>query len=147
MKNNYSCLDGSMLEQFYAPVADEGVGANLYEDLSSGANGFTDAIFGTKEDRAERRKARQARRQARFETRMAAKTARNQAKLTTAEGLKEAAKDDGTAQAVASLGAPASASSSSTASKSNTMYYVIGGVVLLGAVAYFLMKGKGTSKN
>ena len=141
MKKNYSCLDGSMLEQFYAPVADEGVGANLNEDLSSGANGLSTG-FGLidKNKQQARQEARQNRRQARFETRMGAKTARNQAKLTTAEGLKEAAKDDGTAQAIASLGTPASASS--TASKSNTIYYVIGGVVLLG-VAYYFMKGKG----
>ena len=140
MKNNYSCLDGSMLEEFYAPVADQGVGPNLTEDLSA-ANGFTDAVFGDKATRDARKSARQGRRQARFETRMSAKTARNQAKLTTAEGLKEAAKDDGTAQALASLGTPASASSTST--KSNTMYYVIGGVVLVGALIYFMKRGKG----
>jgi hypothetical protein len=142
MKNNYSCLDGSMLEQFFVPVADEGVGANLNEPLSA-ANGLRTG-FGLidKNKQQARQEARQNRRQTRFETRMGAKTARNQAKLTTAEGLKEAAKDDGTAQAIATLGTPASALSSKTTSKNNTIYYVIGGVVLLG-VAYYFMKGKG----
>lgn len=144
MKNNYSCLDGSMLEEFYAPVADQGVGGNLNEDLSA-ANGLRDAFAQAKEKKDARQSARQERKQTRFETRMGAKTARNQAKLTTAEGLKEAAKDDGSAQAIASLGTPASASSTGT--KSNTMLYVVGGVVLVGALIYFMKKGKGKGKN
>ena len=141
MKNDYSCLDGSMLEEFYSPVSQQGVGDRLNEDLSSASGILADAYSQAKEKRDARYSARQDRRQARFETRMGAKTARNQAKLTTAEGLKEAAKDDGTAQAIASLGAPASASS--TDNKSNTMYYVIGGVVLVGALIYFMKRGKG----
>ena len=141
MKNDYSCLDGSMLEEFYSPVSQQGVGDRLNEDLSSASGILADAYSKAKERKDARYSARQDRKQARFETRMGAKTARNQAKLTTAEGLKEAAKDDGTSQAIASLGAPASASS--TDKKSNTMYYVIGGVVLFGALIYFMKRGKG----
>ena len=143
MNKNYSCLDGSMEENFIIPSASQDVTAREFNEPLYAANGLSTG-FGLidRNKQQARQEARQGRRQARFETRMGAKTARNQAKLTTAEGLKEAAKDDGTAQAIATLGNPASASASSTAPKSNTMYYVIGGVVLLG-IAYYFMKGKG----
>lgn len=157
---NYNCLDGSMQEDFLIPSADQNVTATEFREDLSAANGEDysgiiplvagalsqtprgqQIVKGTaldKEVRAERRAARQSRRDQRFQTRMDAKTARNQAKLATAEGLKAAGSDTSTSDALASLGTPATASS--TGAKSNTMYYVIGGVVLVGALVYFMTK-------
>lgn len=138
--NNYSCLDGSMVENLVVPVADQNVTAQEFIEPMSPASGLTDAVFGTKEQRKARREARVGRREQRFQTRMEAKANRNQAKLTQAEALKESAKDDGTATALASLGTPAKASGT-TNNTSKYIMYGVGALVLIGG-AYFLLRKK-----
>jgi LPXTG-motif cell wall-anchored protein len=138
--NNHSCLDGSMVENLVVPVADQNVTAQEFIEPMSNASGLTDAVFGTKEQRNARREARVGRREQRFQTRMDAKTNRNQAKLTQAEALKEGAKDDGTATALASLGTPAKASET-TNNTSKYIMYGVGALVLIGG-AYFLLRKK-----
>lgn len=139
---NYSCLDGSMVENLVVPTADQNVTAQEFNEPMSPANGLGNQVFGTKAERQARRDARVSRREQRFQTRMEAKTNRNQAKLTQAEALKEGAKDDGTATALATLGTPATASSI-PASTSNSKYlmYGIGALVLIGG-AYLLLRKK-----
>ena len=158
--NNFSCLDGSMVENMIVPSADQNVLPNEFnEDLSaldgedysgiiplvglSQTKKGQEVVKGTfldKDVMAERRASRQARRDQRFQTRMEAKANRNQAKLTTAEALKEGSKDDGTAQAIASLGAPAKASGT-TNNTSKYIMYGVGALVLIGG-AYFLLRKK-----
>ena len=153
---NFNNLDGEVdgIEYYDAVVSDNNIGARV-EDLSA-SNGETysgiiplvagvlsqtpkgqQVVKGTfldKDVRAENRANRQERRAQRFQTRMDAKTARNQAKLTTAEALKQSATDDVTAQALAQT----PASSTGTAGGSNTMKYaLIGvGVLVVGFIVY-----------
>ena len=138
---NYSCLDGSMVENLIVPSADQNVTAQEFNEPMSPASGLTDSVFGTKAERQARRDARVGRRQARFDTRMEAKANRNQAKLTQAEALKEGAKDDGTASALASLGTPATASSTGSNNTTKYIMYGVGALVLIGG-AYFLLRKK-----
>ena len=160
---NYSCLDGSMVENMIVPIADANVLPNEFNEDLSAMNGEDysgivplialsqtkkgqEAVKGTfldKDVMAQNRASRQARRDQRFQTRMEAKTNRNQAKLTTAEALKEGSKDDGTSQAIASLGAPASASNSASGTNGSTKYILIGvGALVLIGGAYFLLRKK-----
>ena len=158
---NYSCLDGSMVENLIVPVADQNVTAQEFIEPMSPANGENysgiiplialsqtgkgqQLVKGTALDKdvmAENRANRRARREQRFQTRMEAKTNRNQAKLTQAEALKEGAKDDGTATALASLGAPAKASSTGSSNTTKYIMYGVGALVLIGG-AYFLLRKK-----
>ena len=143
---NYNFLDGSMQENYVATVADQDVYPNMNEDLSA-ASGVGDALFGTKAQRNDRRQARVERRSQRFQTRMDAKTARNQAKLTTAEGIKAAAQDDGSTAALLSQGAPATASDSAAAGgKKKTMTYVLIGVAALAVILVAIKMRKGDKK-
>jgi hypothetical protein len=161
---NYNCLDGSMVENLVVPVADQNVTAQEFREDLSAYNGETysgiipliaaglsqtpkgqEVVKGTfldKDIMAQNREDRRNRRQARFQTRMDAKTARNQAKLTTAEGVKAAASDTSTSNALASLGSPANANSSSATTKNYTIYYVIGGIALIGTAIFFLTRKK-----
>ena len=160
--NNYSCLDGSMVENLVVPVADQNVTAQEFNEPMSPANGDEtysgiipllaisqtkkgqEAVKGTfldKDVMAENRASRRARRDQRFQTRMEAKTNRNQAKLTQAEALKEGAKDDGTASALASLGTPATATGT-TNNTSKYIMYCVCALVLIGGANFLLRKKK-----
>lgn len=141
-EQNYSCLDGSMVENLVVPTADQNVTAQEFNEPMSPASGLGNQVFGTKAERQARRDARVSRREQRFQTRMEAKTNRNQAKLTQAEALKEGAKDDSTATALATMGTPVAPSgSSSTTSSSKYAMYGIGALILIGGV-YLLMRNK-----
>ena len=70
--NNFSCLDGSMVENLVIPVADQNVTAQEFNEPMSNAGGFVDSVLGTKEQRKARKDARIARREQRFQTRMGA---------------------------------------------------------------------------
>lgn len=145
--NNFSCLDGSMVENLVIPVADQNVTAQEFNEPMSNAGGFVDSVLGTKEQRKARKDARIARREQRFQTRMGAKTARNQAKLTQAEALKESAANDSTQSTLASLSTPESSRESlnkdTSSSKNMTKYILIGlGTLVILGGAFFLLRKK-----
>jgi hypothetical protein len=174
MRKDYNNLDGEVmfandsdgLIEYDAPLAMSPVKGNpLDRDNFYFADGDTEYYYAGGKKRKgggggvfgflstpEGRKRRQARKDERIKQRQERSKMRVQSKLTDAEGRKLASEglakeDTSTAQLAAALGSDTSAKARKAGGgegSNNTLYYVIGGIALLGIgyVAYTKMKKK-----
>lgn len=172
MRRDFNNLDGEVMSasdsdgliEYDAPLALSPVKGNPLDrdnfyfadgdtEVYLGANGRPFGFLSTPEGRkrrAERRKMRQKRRDERIKQRQERAKMRVQAKVTDAEGRRLASEglakeDTSTAQLAAALGSDNSAKARKAGGgegSNNTLYYVLGGIALLGVgfVVYKRMK-------